>query len=90
MKNDGFEHWLRNVFRTDDHEISCSECFDHISHFVEAELSGKNASAEMPQVRQHLDQCTACREEYEALRDLQRLDNNGALPSSDELKDRIP
>ncbi len=89
MKNDGFEHWLRNVFRTDDREISCSECFDLVSHFVEVELSGKNASAEMPQVRQHLDQCSACQEEYEALRDLQRLDNSGALPSSGELKDQI-
>ena len=90
MKNDGFEHWLRNVFRTEDREISCSECFDLVSHFVEVELAGKSPSAAMPQVRQHLDQCTACREEYEALRDLQRLENKGALPSSDELKGQIP
>ena len=90
MRNEGFEHWLRNVIRTEDREISCSECFDLVSHFVEVELSGKSASAEMPHVRQHLDQCTACREEYEALRDLQRLENKGALPSSDELKSQIP
>src|SRR5512135_161013 len=39
VRNEGFEHWLRNVIRTEDREISCSECFDLVSHFVEVELS---------------------------------------------------
>ena len=72
MKKDRFERWLQNIHNTQDEEISCSECFDSVSHFVEVELAGEDAVSKMPQVKQHLDQCAACREEYETLRDLQQ------------------
>ena len=90
MKRNRFERWLQNIAKTQDKEISCSECFDLVSHFVEVELSGQDAAAKMPQLRQHLDQCAACREEYETLRDLARLENEDDLPSSDDLQDLIP
>jgi hypothetical protein len=90
MKSDRLEHWLQNIYNTQDEEISCSECFDLVSHFVEVELSGENAVAKMPQLKQHLDQCAACRQEYEILRDLGRLENEGGLPSSHDLQDLIP
>ena len=89
MKKHHFERWLQNIFETEDEEISCSECFDSISHFVEVELSGQNPIAKMPQVKQHLDQCPACREEYETLRDLGRLEDEGKMPSRDDLHDLI-
>ena len=90
MKSDRFKRWLQNIYKTQNEEISCSECFDSVSHFVEVELSGGDAVGEMPQLKQHLDQCPACREEYETLRDLQRLENEGGLPSTDDLQDLIP
>jgi len=90
VKRNRFERWLQNIAKTQDKEISCSECFDLVSHFVEVELSGQDAAAKMPQLRQHLDQCAACREEYETLRDLARLENEDDLPSSDDLQDLIP
>ena len=90
MKRNRFERWLQNIDKTQDKEISCSECFDLVSHFVDVELSGEDAAVKMPQLKQHLDQCAACREEYEALRDLARLENEGELPSSDDLQDLIP
>jgi hypothetical protein len=86
MKKDRFERWLQSIYKTQDEEILCSECFDLVSHFVEVELSGADAAREMPQVEQHLSQCPACRQEYETLRDLQRLENEGNLPSTDDLK----
>ena len=89
MKSDRFGRWLQKIYHTQEQEISCSECFDQVSHFVEVELSGKDAVAEMPQIKQHLDQCPACREEYETLRDLQRLENEGGVPPSDNLQDLI-
>jgi hypothetical protein len=85
-----FERWLQNIHTTQDEEISCSECFDLVSHFVEVELSGEDAAAKMPQLKQHLNQCSACREEYETLRDLRRLENEGEFPSLDDLQDAIP
>ncbi len=89
MKNDRFERWLQNVHQTQEEEISCSECFDQVSHFVEVELSGVDAAAQMPKVKQHLEQCPACHAEYETLRELQRLENEGNLPSVDDLQDSI-
>jgi predicted anti-sigma-YlaC factor YlaD len=90
MNRDRFESWLRNIYETQDEEISCTECFDLVSGFVELEASGQDAAAKLPQVRQHLNQCPACRTEYETLRDLRRLEEEGRMPSSDELQDLIP
>src|SRR5688572_23855967 len=73
MNRSRFENWLRNIYETHNEEISCTECFDLISRFVELEIAGHDVIAEMPQLRQHFDQCRACRDEYEALRDLRRL-----------------
>jgi hypothetical protein len=85
-----FERWLENIQNTQAEEISCSECFDQVSRFVELELTGQDAAAKLPKLRQHLNQCPACRAEYETLRDLQDLENNGELPSLDDLQDLIP
>ena len=90
MKRNRFERWLQNIYHTQDEEISCSECFALVSHFVDVEVSGEDAAARMPQLKQHLDQCAACREEYETLRDLARLENENELPSADDLQDLIP
>lgn len=89
MSRNKFERWLQNIHNTQQEEISCSECFDSISHFVEVELSGEDAGCKMPQLKQHLDQCSACREEYETLRELGRLEKKGKLPSVDDLQDLI-
>jgi hypothetical protein len=90
MNRDRFESWLRNIFETQDEEISCTECFDLVSRFVELEVSGQDAAAKIPQVKQHLDQCPACRSEYETLRDLRRQEEQGGMPSRDDLQDSIP
>ena len=90
MKSNRVERWLQNIYDTQDEEISCSECFDWVSHFVEIELSGENPAAKMPQLKQHLDQCSACRQEYESLRDLAQLEKEAGLPSSDDLQELIP
>ena len=80
---------VKNLRNTQGNEISCSACFDLVSRFVEVEVSGEDASIKMPQFKQHLDQCSACREEYEILRDLQILENKHELPSMDNLQGLI-
>ena len=82
--------FLQNIHNTRDEEISCSECFDLSSQFVELELTIGDHEIRMPQLRQHLNQCSACREEYETLRDLVRLENEGKILSVDDLKNLIP
>jgi hypothetical protein len=90
MQRKRFEDWLKNIYETQDEEISCTECFDLVSRFVELENSGGDAAAEFPRVKQHLSQCRACRDEYETLRDLVRLEEQGDVPSLDDLRDAIP
>jgi hypothetical protein len=90
MNRNRFQTWLRNIFETREEEISCTECFDLTSHFVELETSGQDAAAELPEVQHHLQQCAACRADYETLRDLVLLENEGNAPSLDDLQDSIP
>ena len=89
MDRNRFEKWLRNIYETQEEEISCTECFDLVSRFVELEMGGQDAAAKIPQVKQHLNQCRACRDEYETLRDLRRLEENGDMPSVEDLQDFI-
>ena len=77
MNHRRFDMWLRNIYETQDEEISCSECFDLVSRYVELETSGGDIAIELPRVKQHLNQCRACRDEYEILYDLARLDDDG-------------
>lgn len=90
MKSNRFEGWLHNISHTQDEEISCTECFDSVSRFVELELTGVDPAVRMPQVKQHLSQCPVCREEYETLRDLRRFEDEGGGLPLDDLRNLIP
>ncbi len=60
-------HLVRVIARTREYEIGCDECLEQVDRFVEMELSGLNAAEAMPLVRDHLDMCVDCREEFKAL-----------------------
>jgi hypothetical protein len=49
---------------------SCDEVFIKIDEYVEREVDKKDAADLMPLVREHLDLCPDCCEEYEALLDV--------------------
>jgi hypothetical protein len=51
-------------------EMSCDEMFDRLDEFVEKEVESHDAEKLMPLVREHLDMCSHCEEEYEALLDV--------------------
>ena len=84
-----FTRWVKRILDTQDDEINCSTCLDQVSQYVDLELSHGNAAERMPQVKQHLDQCGVCFDEYQVLRELARLENEGRSPSNDELTDRL-
>jgi hypothetical protein len=69
-----WRHFLHQIEETQDAELSCSECFEHISDYVDLELAGQPAAERLPRLLQHLAQCRVCREEYEVLRDLAALE----------------
>jgi hypothetical protein len=48
-------------------ELGCDECFDVLDAYVELELAGGAADAEMPMMSVHLRGCSACREDHDTL-----------------------
>jgi hypothetical protein len=47
--------------------VSCEELFVRLDEYVEREVDKKDAAQIMPILREHLDVCPECCEEYEAL-----------------------
>ena len=70
MNSINLEDWVIRILATENQELSCSECFDMVSAYVDAELAHQKPSEGMQQLKQHLGQCSVCREEYEMLREL--------------------
>ena len=48
-------------------ELTCDEIFTKLDEYVECEVDQKDAARLMPLIREHLDLCQECCEEYEAL-----------------------
>jgi len=55
-------------------ELGCDECFDQLDRFVELELAGAAADEAIPGMREHLEDCRACHEDYLSLRALVEAD----------------
>jgi hypothetical protein len=50
-----------------DPELGCDECFEVLDAYVELELAGAGADAQMPLMRAHLAGCSACRDDHDSL-----------------------
>ena len=60
----GFLRVLENV---DKEEISCDELYTKLDEYVDRQVDKKDADRIMPLMREHLNICPECCEEYEAL-----------------------
>lgn len=58
---------LRGIMTAHADEIACDECFQQLDRFVEVSLAGKDVAEAMPLVKDHLERCKDCREEFELL-----------------------
>lgn len=58
---------LQALVMAEENEISCDDVFAVLDEFAEAVRRGENVLLLMPLVRQHLDICPNCWEEYETL-----------------------
>ena len=48
-------------------ELSCDDLYSRLDEFVETQVKSNDAGKIMPLIREHLDMCPECCEEYEAL-----------------------
>ena len=62
--------FLRVLESVREEEVPCDEVYTKIDEYVEREVDKKDAAKLMPLVREHLDLCPECCEEYEALLDI--------------------
>lgn len=68
---------LRNIARTQEIELTCGEVFELLDQYAEMAANGEDIAEIMPLVKQHLEMCADCREEFEAL--LRVLQSSPAL-----------
>ena len=61
---------ILRVLDTAGEEITCDDLFARLDEYVEREVDTKDAAQIMPVIREHLDLCPECCEEYEALLDV--------------------
>jgi hypothetical protein len=70
LSNEAVLKFLRVLESVREEEASCDEIYAKIDEYVEKEVDKKDAAKLMPLVREHLDLCPDCCEEYEALLDV--------------------
>jgi hypothetical protein len=59
--------FLRVLERVEREEITCDELYLKLDEYVEREVDKRDAAYIMPLMREHLEACPECCEEYEAL-----------------------
>jgi hypothetical protein len=79
---------VRRIARTMETELDCGDCGKHIAVYVDAILAGEDELDPWALIRQHLEQCSPCAEEFAVLRDAAKMDLEDNWPSRDSLLDR--
>ena len=72
MSEPGREAPLRRMLGPSAPELGCEECFEALDRYVELELAGAAADAQVPGMAAHLEGCPACAEEHASLAALLR------------------
>jgi hypothetical protein len=70
IPNEAVMGFLRVLESVREEDVPCDEVYARIDQYVELEVDKKDAAELMPLVREHLDMCSECCEEYEALLDI--------------------
>ncbi|MBC7875849.1 MAG: hypothetical protein H7Y59_01650 [Anaerolineales bacterium] len=59
--------FLRVLEKARADDLSCDDLYTRLDEFVETQIKSKDADKIMPLIREHLDICPDCSEQYEAL-----------------------
>ena len=70
VPNEAVLGFLRMLESVREEDVPCDEVYARIDQYVEREVDKKDAAQLMPLVREHLDVCSECCEEYQALLDV--------------------
>jgi hypothetical protein len=86
MNTSRLHRLLRLLSLTEEEELSCAQCFELLPRYVELNVAGGAPDAGLPLFEQHLQQCAVCREEYDTLRELVRLEAQEHPPSGEDVR----
>ncbi len=67
MPNEAVLGFLRVLEEVRAEELTCDEIYSKLDEYVERQANKHDAAQLMPLIREHLDICPECCEEYEAL-----------------------
>jgi hypothetical protein len=61
------QKFLRILEEVREEDMPCSQVYARLDEYVEKEMQGEDATLLMPLLKEHLDLCPDCCEEYETL-----------------------
>ena len=76
LSNEAVLGFLRVLENVDKEEITCDELYTKLDQYVDRQVDKKDAARIMPLMREHLNICPECCEEYEALLHVIELTEN--------------
>lgn len=83
LSDDAIKGFLRALEDARIQDLPCSQVFSMLDEYVEKELNGEDAAKLMPLLREHLDLCQDCCDEYETLLSaVEKSTKSGAEKSS--------
>jgi len=75
------EWMISSLEKTREQEFSCDDVFTLLDQYAEANMRGEDAARLMPFIKQHLEICRECCEEYDALVEvLEEKDDKRSAP----------
>lgn len=84
-----FTNWIDRIYATKEEELDCQQTQSLLPAYVEAEFNGDHFDAASA-VEIHLYQCPDCKETYQGLYHLVRLEAKGELQSvAEEIEDEL-
>ncbi len=70
LSDEVVQGFIRELEKVRVEDVSCDEVFKQLDEYVEKEVRDGDAALIMPLLREHLDVCSHCCDEYEALLDV--------------------
>ncbi|MCL4530678.1 MAG: zf-HC2 domain-containing protein [Chloroflexi bacterium] len=70
LSDEVVQGFVRELEKVRVEDVSCDEVFKQLDEYVEKEVRDGDAARLMPLLREHLDICSDCCDEYEALLDV--------------------
>ncbi len=67
IPEDRLKDFLLGILRAGEDQLDCDRAFKDLDRYAELVLAKGNVEALLPLVKEHLECCPECREEYEAL-----------------------